>query len=318
MPMTFGDYLECVTAKLRRDLGALSPGEAPLALRIFPSKDRILELFQAAHLFNLGEAEDLDRAGEELKADLVQDFEQAVPAPFPNLAVAFHRPEGWGFEWHLRLNGLLPKLPAGLLPDREFWFTADLSEVLRDVPALSYVALYQVPAPQSGLMAVAPHPTSIEHASRLYRRPPEEAGFTLAEGLAAALRRLALISHPANYHVRVSPILTPREERQLPKRGIPAPKRPYTIVIEHEVLVRLNPRTRPSGGEGEGDAARPPAPHARRGHWMRLAERCKAARAGGRERIWRKETYVGEREFADERNRYQVLLGREEPPAGLR
>lgn len=37
---------------------------------------------------------------------------------------------------------------------------------------------------------------------------------------------------------------------------------------------------------------------------MRLDERCLAARAGGKERIWRKETYVGEREFEDGKNRY--------------
>jgi hypothetical protein len=39
-----------------------------------------------------------------------------------------------------------------------------------------------------------------------------------------------------------------------------------------------------------------------------LAERCKAARAGGKDRVWIRETYVGERTFEDEKSRYEVLL----------
>src|ERR1041384_7296790 len=107
--MTFADYLECVTAKVRRALEELEPANAPLELRVFPSKEHVLELFTRAHLFNLGEAEDINQAGEELKNDLLDDFENGVPSPFENMAVVFHRPEGWGYEWHVKLSGYLSK-----------------------------------------------------------------------------------------------------------------------------------------------------------------------------------------------------------------
>ena len=72
--VTFADFLECVTAKVRRELAAMEPAQAPAELRIFPSKERVVELLEEAHLFNLGEAEDLNKAGEELKEELAADF----------------------------------------------------------------------------------------------------------------------------------------------------------------------------------------------------------------------------------------------------
>jgi hypothetical protein len=116
--------------------------------------------------------------------------------------------------------------------------------------------------------------------------------------------RVALISHPANYVVRTAPKLTPHEERRRVSKGIfPLQKKPHYIVIDHETLVDLNPRE-PAGTH------RPPAPHARRGHWRRLADRCHQAKASGKQRIWVGETYVGATEFEDERNRYEVILNR--------
>jgi hypothetical protein len=77
-------------------------------------------------------------------------------------------------------------------------------------------------------------------------------------------------------------------------------KTPHYLVVDHEVLVRMSGRT------GETHAS--PIPHHRRGHWKRLAERCKYARQMGRDKVWVKETYVGEREFADSHNQYVVLM----------
>lgn len=304
--MTFADYLESITAKVRRDLDALTPSQAPMELRMFPSKEQVLELFSQAHLFNLGDADGINQAGEELKEDLVDDFEAGVPAPFDNLAVLFQRPEGWGFEWHLNLSQHCPKEKLSAESSGELWLTTDLSEPLLNSPAFEVTASYQVLPPRQRMLAIALTEPSIERATRIYSRPREEAGMFMSEGIGIALRRIALISHPSNYIVRTSPRLTPREERREKDRGeTPVRKRPYYIVIEHDVLVDLNPATR-----REGAGARPPVPHARRGHWMRLAERCKAARSGGKDRVWRKETYVGEREFEDERNKYVVMLDR--------
>lgn len=303
--MTFADYLETTTAKVRRELETVEPAEAPIELRMFPSAERVFALFSEAHLFNLGEAEDINQAGQDLKEDLVSDFEDGVPAPFDNLIVAFHRPDGWGFEWHMKLAMESTK---GSLPEensREIWMTVDLSQPLKDAPAFAFLSSYQVLPPKDGMLAIALTDPAIDRAQRIYGKPREEAGILMSEGVGVALRRIALISHPSNYIVRTAPKLTPREERRRRDRGdTHVRKRPYYIVIEHDVLVDLNPATRREG------AARSPVPHARRGHWMRLAERCKEARAAGRDRVWRKEAYVGQREFEDEKNRYEVLLGR--------
>jgi hypothetical protein len=41
---------------------------------------------------------------------------------------------------------------------------------------------------------------------------------------------------------------------------------------------------------------------------MRLAERCREARAGGKERVWVRPSYVGDRTFSDLKNDYSVLM----------
>jgi hypothetical protein len=121
-----------------------------------------------------------------------------------------------------------------------------------------------------------------------------------------AMFRAALISHPANYIVERTPRLTGREER----RGIggeprPIRKRPHFIVIDSEGLSDLRQDSLSMGH-------RPPVPHARRGHWMRLSERCRLAREQGRTKTWVRETYVGEREFSDPINKYRVFLSAKE------
>ena len=115
---------------------------------------------------------------------------------------------------------------------------------------------------------------------------------------------IAAISHPANYVVRVTPDLTPREERRA-KQGHPRPiqKTPHFIVVDHEVLTALNPNRRSSEA---GHAS--PVPHYRRGHWMKLAERCRHARLLGKNRVLVRDTFVGDANFRGDKNFYEVLL----------
>jgi hypothetical protein len=159
-------------------------------------------------------------------------------------------------------------------------------------------------APVEGRLGIALTPDTLRRAPVLYNEKSENAGDLLAQDALRAVVRVALISHPANYVVRTAPKLTPHEERRRVSKGIfPLQKKPHYIVIDHETLVDLKPRE-PAGTH------RPPAPHARRGHWRRLADRCSNAKASGKQRIWVGETYVGATEFEDERNRYEVILNR--------
>lgn len=109
-----------------------------------------------------------------------------------------------------------------------------------------------------------------------------------------------LISHPANYIVKETPLLTPHEERRVAKgKTFPDAKRPRYIIVDHDVLTgHLMPR----------GTHKTPVPHQRRGHWMRLAERCVHAKAQGLEQVWVRPCYVGETDFETEGRRYQVLL----------
>jgi hypothetical protein len=76
---------------------------------------------------------------------------------------------------------------------------------------------------------------------------------------------------------------------------------PHFVVVDHDVLVGMS-------GRGAGQEHASPVPHHRRGHWMRLAERCREAKAAGKDRVWVRPTYVGDTEFSDLRNDYKVLM----------
>lgn len=122
------------------------------------------------------------------------------------------------------------------------------------------------------------------------------------DNAASMLRGIALISHPANYVVKVSPELTPKETRRA-REGRPVPtKKPHFIVVDHDVLVGLR------RGEGAGETHASPVPHQRRGHWRRLAERCKGARLLHGDRVPVRPTLVGDRTFTVGKNMYDVLL----------
>jgi len=115
------------------------------------------------------------------------------------------------------------------------------------------------------------------------------------------LEQAAAVSHPMNYVVRESPLLTPREIRRREKTGeTPDRKRDRYIVVDHEVLVGMS--------QGTFGTHESPIPHERRGHWRRLSERCTIAKRDGRTRTWVRPSYVGERTFSGPRARYEVLM----------
>lgn len=110
---------------------------------------------------------------------------------------------------------------------------------------------------------------------------------------------LALIAHPANYIVRETPLLTPKEQRRVAAgKRFPGAKLPRYVIVDHDVLAS---RMKPQGTHAA------PVPHQRRGHWRRLAERCKLARARGVDRTWVRDCKIGETDFVAHKRRYQVL-----------
>lgn len=119
--------------------------------------------------------------------------------------------------------------------------------------------------------------------------------------MAECTRYLTGVSHPSRYIVRVTPKLTPKEERRVAagKRDNHG-KTPHFVVVDHEVLVRM--RKDPEGTHAS------PVPHDRRGHWARLPERCRHARLLGKDKVWKRPTFVGEKTWQGEKALYEVLL----------
>jgi hypothetical protein len=114
------------------------------------------------------------------------------------------------------------------------------------------------------------------------------------------LDEIVAISHPMNYVVQVTPKLTPHEERRAAAgKSVTMQKSRHFIVVDHEVIVRM--RRDPDGTHAS------PIPHHRRGHWMRLADRCRHARLMGKEKVFVKPTIVGDPKWESEKNFYEVL-----------
>jgi hypothetical protein len=123
----------------------------------------------------------------------------------------------------------------------------------------------------------------------------------LGNEMVESCRYITAISHPGQYVVRVTPELSPREtRRRVAGKGTPREKAPHFLVVDHEVIVRMR---REPGGAGVS-----PIPHERRGHWARLGERCRHARLLGKDKVWKRPTFVGERVWSDKKNLYEVLL----------
>lgn len=127
-----------------------------------------------------------------------------------------------------------------------------------------------------------------------------EMAHPLSNEVAEGLRYVTAISHPANYVVKVTPKLTPKEGRRVAAgKTYPEAKTPHFLVVDHEVIVRL--RRDPAGSHAS------PVPHERRGHWRRLAERCRHAKLLGKDKVYVRPSLVGEPKFEDVKNLYEVL-----------
>ncbi|MBT9582758.1 hypothetical protein IV102_05375 [bacterium] len=119
----------------------------------------------------------------------------------------------------------------------------------------------------------------------------------IREGIWSALRAIAYINLPTLWTVRATPQMTSSERKAQKKATklhhfFPYKKVRHLILDRHQLQELRNP---------DQTGARDVAPHMRRAHWRRLPEGYKKART------WVRESFVGDRNFGDVKNIYEVL-----------
>lgn len=266
--------------------------------------------FSNVQIFYLGEELDVDKAVSLLGEDLTSELALQIPYPFEHQALFMTpAPIKESPEKHydgLSLDVLESLRRKSVLP---LWHVTIASRNQEDVRAINVARFNYFPTvgwtnPYTGGGLVLPDGRM---AMMTAKEDPAAYGPTVQAGLETRSRivintayHLALIAHPSNYIVRETPTLTPKEQRRVATgKNFPDAKRPRYLIVDHEVLVN---RMKPQGTHAA------PAPHQRRGHWRRLAERCKYARARGNWKTWVRDCKVGETDFVANNRRYQVLM----------
>lgn len=314
--VSFQDFLEQSESLFRRKLPTAAP---PLA---------------ESHIFHLGDDEKVQEVMDEIWPDLKEEMAEIVPLPFADTTCVSRVPHPDGtLGWVLDRIVELPLGPAQREDFREklSMMEPEVREELRakDLPKRAYLIMrveeendfivswstfYMGTRKDGFLLSSIPMFDTHDLVYAKGDSPEAKVFINWAMGESRpVLRQAAMISHPMNYIVKVTPALTPREERKV-KAGASRPMRKaaHFIVVDHDVLVGMSP----SGPKGTHAS---PVPHHRRGHWKRLAERCKTARELGKLKVWARPAFVGERTFSDEKHLYEVMLDfnkKAEPVAG--
>ena len=300
MTMSFQDFLERSASQLRTfNAHFLNAGPD---LREVPP-------FSKSHIFHLGEDEKVVEATQEIKDDLLDEMSQGVPMPFDDVTCMSKVEGAWIGDRVIRT----PRTFFKNLPE-----DATENKLVREIEPQEFLVIrFQecadmmvqwpilfVGISENGLLKMGHDFEWFHHFPVIRDTPPVCDAFTkmMIKNSTEILWDIAMISHPQNYVVKITPALSPRETRR-EKRGDTRPvrKSPHFIVVDHEVLVNMT-RREPVGTHAS------PVPHHRRGHWKRLAQRCRHARLMGKEKVFVRPTYVGERVFSDDKHLYEVLL----------
>lgn len=327
--MGFQDFVEHVDSRIRKWKEQTRHITDKLLWKGAPQSlaDLIPDLSET-HLFHLGDDESIQDAIRPIREDLGEECRLRIPMPFKDVTCISKVPYKGNHFW---VMDRLIEDPPGRdeLPDNMEAIRAAGKEprqhflILRHteyddglygglwMPMIWEVWYLGSEAKAFNIctmadrwcQAVLEDKVGKEGAATVYRQ--------LGKETIPVLEQLAAISHPQNYVVKVMPELTTKETNRV-RRGEPRPvrKSAHFIVVDHDVLVRMS---RPGGTSHAS-----PVPHERRGHWRRLAERCHRAREGGKDRTFVKPTYVGEREFGDGKNRYEVVFGLDRQEAAAR
>lgn len=244
-------------------------------------------------MFYLGTDEDLESATVILEKDLEKDLLNGIPFPFEG-QLLFIAPGSKSTSWVSALVEEDPKNKHAI----QLW-------LFQRFPGREWEHLYSggggLILNEVGRFGFGEY----EDAQRLEGLTDE----LTAKTVKSMAYFMALIAHPSNYIVRESPLLTPKEKRRVASgKRFPAAKRARYIIVDHDVLVN---RMTSKGTHAS------PVPHQRRGHWRKLAERCRAARARGAERTWVRNCEIGTTDFIANNRRYQVLTDFHQRYTGL-
>jgi hypothetical protein len=298
MGMMFQTFLEFADARIRAgNEASLEQQKSDPSLRENGRFNPIPPLSKS-HIFHMGEDEKLVEATVALGSELDLDMEYGVPLPFGDVAAVSKVGPGW----------IMDRILLGHSP----WENLRYEDVRYDDVSDGFAQkckqpLYVVRIEEGGL------PVPIHFGAMFWGARGNEMCISLStpselmerwaiKELPIILRQMTLISHPENYVIQVTPRLTAHEERRVAGgKARPIAKSPHYVVVDHDVLVQMS-RREPVHTHAS------PVPHHRRGHWMRLAERCTYARLMGKERVFVKPAYVGQRTFEDEKAKYIVLL----------
>lgn len=276
-----------------------------------PGDKFLVPPFSETHIFLLGDADTVEESIREVWEDLDAELKSRVPMPFPDvtLAVRITRratdgpdipDDFWSVVRIIRAPGFVAGKPGEMGAGTEAFIMVDYAAADSRRSGAPRIQAVWFEGRGGSTFGVGMSDTLLVRDGAAVM---EERG-THAQRLQWAktnMMMVAAVSHPANYVVQVTPALTPREARRAAAgKARPAAKSPHFIVVDHDVLVRMSGR--PTGTHAS------PVPHERRGHWRRLAERCRHARLEGKDKTWVGHSYVGERQFSDGKNAYEVLL----------
>lgn len=288
-------------------------------LKLPPSLASLTSL-ENSHVFYLGEDAEFTESLADIRSDLTEEAKTKIPMPFRDISCVsiVRKPIRPEEAEQLAKSARIDMSAYSILRPKEgdpVWVLDRVVEVEPSDPAIvNFWKGISLPLPKAQwfLMARISMGLGIKMIPMVW-----VIGYTgvspngifayiadpnlrfMSGNIGETLEQITAISHPMNYVVCVRPKLTPKEERRVARgHSIPDPKRPHFIVVDHEVLVRMR--------RGSGTHASP-IPHERRGHWRRLAERCRHARLMGKTRTWVRPAFVGERTFSDSKNIYEVL-----------
>lgn len=279
---------------------------------IHSTEDRYPD-FSATHLFYLGEKKEVDKCMEDLFDDLMHDNKERTPVPFDDFSIILNCETSGDWIFRRTIKQSKPS-PLDLSAGGEWFLTYNIltrkagEEMLSAPIPVEYGGTEVTDESGKPRMKLLITNEIIEAAFSGMRQQDllitrEQSLERIKNALMFTFLEPALISHPANYIVKVTPGLTTKEQRKVSSgKPCPAEKTPHFIIVDHDVLVRMSGRH-----EADGTHASP-IPHHRRGHWMRLAERCRHAKLLGKEKVFVKPTYVGERVFNDAKNHYEVIM----------